>query len=110
MSALHDYVSHSHTPLAISCKFGFTRCTKLLLERGANPNVVDDEGETPAHLCVRSGQADCLNILLTFGKIDLEKCEAFLGLTPLGLAGTFSLFLFLSMVTVIDVDTKKKKN
>ena len=53
-----------HTPLAVACKFGYYELTKYLVSKGANINFVDENGETPLHLAVKSGHLACADILL----------------------------------------------
>ncbi|CAB4400624.1 unnamed protein product [Rhizophagus irregularis] len=64
--ALPHNISHSHTqtPLAIACKFGQTVTARLLLAYGADPDIQDEEGETPLHLATRNGFDDCVRLLV----------------------------------------------
>jgi ankyrin repeat protein len=40
---------------------------KLLLERGADPNARNDEGQTPLHIASQEGVSDVVQCLLTAG-------------------------------------------
>ncbi|KAJ1986639.1 Glycerophosphocholine phosphodiesterase [Dimargaris cristalligena] len=55
--------SHLNTPLTVAAKLGFTDIIKFLLERGANPNAADKDGETPIHYAAREGHAQVLRLL-----------------------------------------------
>ncbi|CAB4416918.1 unnamed protein product [Rhizophagus irregularis] len=114
--ALPHNISHSHTqtPLAIACKFGQTVTARLLLAYGADPDIQDQEGETPLHLATRNGFDDCARLLVglddykeehyteehqilsddikiilksNLKKANTEIKENFYGWTPLSLAG-----------------------
>ncbi|GBC00079.1 hypothetical protein RclHR1_03740003 [Rhizophagus clarus] len=100
--------SHTQTPLAIACKFGHTITAKLLLAYGADPDIQDEEGETPLHLATRNGFDDCVKLLVglddhteehaddikiilesrrsNLKKANTEIKEKFYGWTPLFLA------------------------
>ncbi|RIA99322.1 Glycerophosphoryl diester phosphodiesterase family-domain-containing protein [Glomus cerebriforme] len=101
-------VSHTHaqTPLAIACRFGHSTTAKLLLAYGADPDIQDEEGESPLHLAARNGSGDCVRLLVglddnehrnvpdniknilksNFKKANMEVKENFYGWTPLFLA------------------------
>lgn len=52
-------------PLHISVERNMTESTALLLQNGANPNVIDGNGNTPLHLAaVSPDQMECLKLLL----------------------------------------------
>lgn len=85
---------YSHTPLALACKFGHVEIVKLLLDRGANVDFQDEDGETPLHLCAKNGFADCVELLvnpekiitapkLPLKKVNLDVREKLNGYTPL---------------------------
>jgi ankyrin repeat protein len=40
------------------------KCTKLLLENGANPNAFDKINFTPLHAACKAGEARCIDILI----------------------------------------------
>ncbi|CAG8572078.1 3742_t:CDS:10 [Paraglomus brasilianum] len=58
--------NEAHTPLAMSCKLGYTAMTELLLDYGADPDSEDKYGETPLHFAVRNGYTECVTLLVGF--------------------------------------------
>ncbi|CAG8559760.1 16394_t:CDS:10 [Funneliformis mosseae] len=92
--------NRTQTPLATACKFGHIETAKLLLDFGADPDIQDEEGETPLHLAARNGFDDCVRLLVgldehqnsrenidtNFKKANMEIKEKFYGWTPLFLA------------------------
>ncbi|CAG8445539.1 10238_t:CDS:10 [Scutellospora calospora] len=98
-------ISDSQTLLTISCKFGHHLTTELLFNRGAKPNVVNDDGETPLHLASRGGFTNCVELLIN-NNADKEIKLKYYGWTPLFLAGntldqfiSYQLILFKSLYT-----------
>lgn len=76
-TALHEAVAGGNTG-------GDSRCVKLLLGKGANPNRQDSKGLTPFWLAAADGRADLVDLLLHWGaKIDLSTTS---GVTPLSIA------------------------
>ncbi|XP_069490415.1 ankyrin repeat and SOCS box protein 16 [Ambystoma mexicanum] len=72
--ALHD-ACVNHRP----------ECAQLLLNYGANPNVMSEEGSAPLHLCSTPGSFQCAQLLLEYGaRVNLKTrdCEV----TPLHVA------------------------
>ncbi|XP_054708988.1 ankyrin repeat and SOCS box protein 10-like [Uloborus diversus] len=60
---LHYAVFHRHT-----------EAVKLLLVRGANPNVMDDVGYSPMHLCAERGFCNVIRILLRYNaRVDFSR-------------------------------------
>ncbi|KAJ3085298.1 Peroxisomal NADH pyrophosphatase nudt12 [Quaeritorhiza haematococci] len=51
------------TPLHFAARFNHREVVKLLLERGADPQLRNDEGRTPGELAVRWGSGDVLGLL-----------------------------------------------
>ncbi|CAI2163526.1 15600_t:CDS:10 [Funneliformis geosporum] len=95
--------NRTQTPLATACKFGHIETAKLLLVYCADPDIQDEEGETPLHLAARNGFDDCVRLLVglddstehqnsrddlntNFKKANMEIKEKFYGWTPLFLA------------------------
>jgi len=50
-----------------SCYLGAPRVTKYLLERGANPNGENDDGDTPIILANRYGHPEVVSVLVAGG-------------------------------------------
>ncbi|RUS26593.1 Glycerophosphoryl diester phosphodiesterase family-domain-containing protein, partial [Jimgerdemannia flammicorona] len=97
----HEYVQ---TPLAIACKLGHTSTVDLLIKRGAQVNLLqDDEGETALHMAARGGYVECVKLLVGVKATEgthiqqgtvasTEIKEKINGWTPLMVAGRFRLF------------------
>ena len=49
--------------LHIACSWGHTDCVKLLLENGANPHVLDNEGCTPLQQAQARGYSEASALL-----------------------------------------------
>lgn len=57
-----------NTPLMLTCKCGYRRCTSLLLEREASVNTTNAANlKTALHLASHFGHTDCVDILMDFG-------------------------------------------
>jgi ankyrin repeat protein len=63
-----DYVS-GHTPLHVAAYFGKTQLFPLLLERGANPDIVDNDGEN----CFQVSVSDEVRVALEAAVEDLHR-------------------------------------
>lgn len=60
------------------------QCLSYLLEKGADPSIMNDDGITPVHQAASEGHVQCLKLLIEVGaKIDGKDCR---GNTPLDLA------------------------
>jgi inversin len=69
------------TPLHWCCVRGHVACTKLLCDRGANLNKVDQYGASPIHYAAEKNFADCVHVLVKMGAITDIKDEN--GETPI---------------------------
>lgn len=58
------------TGVHLAAFHGYIDSLRILLEGGAEPNAVDDEGETPLHTACTGGSIQCATILLEYGKCD----------------------------------------
>ena len=56
------------SPLGLACKFGHSEIVHLLLRHGADPNMADDDAETPLHYAARNGFDQCVALLLNPSK------------------------------------------
>jgi glycerophosphodiester phosphodiesterase len=112
--------SHKQTPLAIACKFGHITTAKLLLAYGADPDIQDEEGETPLHLAARGGFEGCVRLLVgldidvevpdgsiknilkssNLKKANIEIKENFYGWTPLFLASKILYLKFIEQTRI----------
>ncbi|MBA0785171.1 hypothetical protein Gotri_026939 [Gossypium trilobum] len=55
------------TLLHLACETGDIGMIELLLQYGANINVMDSRGQTPLHRCILKGKAAVAKLLLTRG-------------------------------------------
>ena len=65
VNALSD--GQQRTPLRIAADGGHAEVVKLLLERGADPNLPSKDGEPPLTDAAESGHLDVVNLLLEHG-------------------------------------------
>jgi ankyrin repeat protein len=56
-----------NTGLHWSARLGLTEMARLLIEKGANPNIRNDDNDTPLHWAAREGQKELVVILLAHG-------------------------------------------
>ena len=61
------------------------KSTAMVLEKGANANVLDSEGRLPLHIAVIEGNIETANLLIKATK-NVNQCENILGNTPLHVA------------------------
>jgi ankyrin repeat protein len=75
------------TPLLVAILGNNVNAVKLLLERGADPTIRDENGNTPFHVAAIVDR-DChvLNLLLESGKVDINETTTEYGLTALHIA------------------------
>ncbi|NWS49962.1 ASB16 protein, partial [Probosciger aterrimus] len=93
-----DAVVGDRAPLHDSAAAPTPNCTRLLLDFGANPNVLSGDGCAPLHLCTAPHSLRCAELLLAHGaRVGLATQER--QLTPLhvaarqGLAAHVELYL-----------------
>ncbi|KAK3581723.1 hypothetical protein CHS0354_015491 [Potamilus streckersoni] len=68
-----DRFNKAHqTPLHLAVLINCLEAVRILLKGGANPNLVDKEGYTSFHLAAKLNQSQCLTILLSESKHDLD--------------------------------------
>ncbi|NWH67974.1 ASB16 protein, partial [Geococcyx californianus] len=83
--ALPDAVVGGRAPLHDCAAAPRADCARLLLDFGADPNVLSAEGAAPLHLCTAPESLGCAELLLAHGaRVDLGTQER--GLTPLHVA------------------------
>ena len=77
-----DLCNSHHTSLAIACDKGYEDIAKLLLEKGANVNVTERNGETPLmRLVYKNGNESFIKLILSYeAKVNTKDDE---GNTPL---------------------------
>ena len=61
--------AQNESPLHIACRMGNVPMASLLLERNANPHVVNVSGLTPLHYACRRGSLDLVTLLLSRGAV-----------------------------------------
>nr|XP_054351001.1 ankyrin repeat and SOCS box protein 10 isoform X3 [Pongo pygmaeus] len=62
-----DSAPGGRTALHEACAAGHTACVHVLLVAGADPNIADQDGKRPLHLCRGPGTLECAELLLRFG-------------------------------------------
>uniref|UniRef100_H0V9T8 Ankyrin repeat and SOCS box protein 10 n=1 Tax=Cavia porcellus TaxID=10141 RepID=H0V9T8_CAVPO len=62
-----DSAPGGRTALHEACVGGHTACVQVLLVAGADPNLPDQDGKCPLHLCQGPGALQCADLLLRFG-------------------------------------------
>ncbi|XP_040858301.1 ankyrin repeat and SOCS box protein 10 isoform X2 [Ochotona curzoniae] len=62
-----DSAPGGRTALHEACAAGHTACVHVLLVAGADPNIPDQDGKRPLHLCQGAGTVECAELLLKFG-------------------------------------------
>nr|XP_014337653.1 PREDICTED: ankyrin repeat and SOCS box protein 10 [Bos mutus] len=66
-----DSAPGGRTALHEACAAGHAACVHVLLVAGADPNIPDQDGRRPLHLCGGAGSLECADLLLRFGaKVD----------------------------------------
>ncbi|NXG06460.1 ASB18 protein, partial [Sakesphorus luctuosus] len=62
-----DLAPGAQGPLHEACRAGHTDCAELLLEHGADPNLLSERGLAPLHLCTTRHSLGCARLLLRHG-------------------------------------------
>ncbi|KAG8506151.1 Ankyrin repeat and SOCS box protein 10 [Galemys pyrenaicus] len=62
-----DCAPGGHTALHEACAGGHATCVRVLLAAGADPNIPDQDGKRPLHLCRGPGALECAELLMRFG-------------------------------------------
>lgn len=97
------------TPLHSAAK-KYPRMCELLLEKGANPNVIDRKKyHNPIETAVRKGAADCIPILLK-GGCSLVNPKNPYGGSPLHLAFLFGHWNCVKKLVELGIDTGLRNN
>lgn len=91
LDALHPLKgwSGSMDLLRMATRANFPRIVGLLVAAGADPNVQDEQGETPLHVAARFGHVECASAILetrVLTRLDLDIPEKTFGWTPLLIA------------------------
>ncbi len=70
--------SYQDTPLHLACRYGNVDAAKLLVDNGAETDVMDDRGGTPMRRAARSGHTTIVRLLLEKGaNPNLEPCSGY---------------------------------
>ena len=56
-----------NTPLSTAAEFGHTNCVKLLIQKGADVNKQNAEGDTALMVASGKGHSDCVSVLIEAG-------------------------------------------
>lgn len=81
---LNQQNSYGQTPLHLAVWEGLTNTTKLLLSKGANPNIQDRPGHTSLHYAVARDNVEIVSMLITSGA-DIHKTDSY-GFAPIDVA------------------------
>ncbi|KAF7697948.1 ankyrin repeat and SOCS box protein 16 isoform X1 [Silurus meridionalis] len=73
------------TALHDACSGGHHSCVKLLLEHGADPDLLTADGNAPLHLCITAESYACTELLVSMGA-NVNVAQRDSCLTPLHLA------------------------
>ncbi|XP_038823990.1 ankyrin repeat and SOCS box protein 2-like [Salvelinus namaycush] len=71
----------NQTPLLLAAIFHHVNCVECLLDRGANPNIANNDGETPLLKACGKPNAEIVDHLLKYGASVHKACVQ--GVTPL---------------------------
>uniref|UniRef100_A0A0A9XRY4 Ankyrin-1 n=1 Tax=Lygus hesperus TaxID=30085 RepID=A0A0A9XRY4_LYGHE len=91
----------NNTPLHVACLAGVTANVEILLQHGAECNVMNSSLQTPLHLAASGGHIDSMMLLLQSGAlVNARDSEEPINTTPLDLAAQ-SLFAVLGNENLI---------
>ncbi len=81
--------AHSMTPLLTAVEIPHLEAVRLLLVAGADPNIQNDEGESPLHHCAKNGLLEMARLLLRCGATKtIDKGGGGAGMNALSFAAT----------------------
>ncbi|KAI9283421.1 Glycerophosphoryl diester phosphodiesterase family-domain-containing protein [Sporodiniella umbellata] len=88
VESIPDFARSVHHPssVALACKLGNLELLKMLINKGASPDLADEDGETPLLFAIRSHFALGVKVLIEEGKVDVNLAEKVNGWTPLMIA------------------------
>ncbi len=95
------------TPLHLATGMGLTEIVKLFIEKGANPNAKDKNGNTPLHWAAGTGKTEIVKELLKHKDIDLNTQDIY-GFTALYRAVTNNHTEVVELFIEKGVDIKAK--
>uniref|UniRef100_A0A8C8M7Z8 SOCS box domain-containing protein n=1 Tax=Oncorhynchus tshawytscha TaxID=74940 RepID=A0A8C8M7Z8_ONCTS len=73
--------SYNQTPLLLAAAFHQVNCVECLLDRGANPDIANENGETPLFKACEKPNVEIVDHLLKYGASVHKACVQ--GVTPL---------------------------
>ncbi|MGB3694723.1 MAG: ankyrin repeat domain-containing protein [Spirulinaceae cyanobacterium] len=80
-------LDHDSNPLLMAMWSGHEDIVSLLLKAGANPNIKDNEGNSPLRLSVEEENIEMVKLLLSHGaKETIDETGGFGGMNALGIA------------------------
>lgn len=74
-SSIHSVCTTNDTPLIWASEMGSTECAWKLLEAGADPNQVENDGWSALHWTARNGHPDVAQLLLERGARLCDRAE-----------------------------------
>jgi len=64
---INDPIEDGDTALHLCCLYGYLPCVQLLLDRGASPEIKDEEGAIPLHDACAGGYTEIVQLLINSG-------------------------------------------
>lgn len=95
-------MKHQDIDLIQAITGGNVHLLQALLQRGANPNVADADGNTPLHFAASFNDAQAIRLLLDYGA-DLSSRNA-TGFTPLDMCEASS-----THVSLVRIDSSSER-